>query len=58
MRESVIYKEIKDSGRAEGEAKKAREVALKMLNAGMEPLQVAQMTGLTVEQVKQLQQRN
>ncbi len=54
MRESVIYKEIK----AEGEAKKAREVALKLLEAGMEPLQVAQMTGLTVEQVKQLQQRN
>ncbi|MGK7873217.1 MAG: Rpn family recombination-promoting nuclease/putative transposase [Xenococcaceae cyanobacterium] len=54
MRESVIYKEIK----AEGEAKKAREVALKMLNAGMELEQVAQMTGLTVEQVKQLQQRN
>ncbi len=62
MRESVIYKEIKAEGETEGIQKgklaKAREVALKMLNAGMEPLQVAQMTGLTVEQVKQLQQRN
>ena len=58
MRESVIYREIEAEGIQKGKLAKAREVALKMLNAGMEPLQVAQMTGLTVEQVKQLQQRN
>ncbi len=34
------------------------EVALNLLLAGMAPEQVAQMTGLTIEQVKQLQQRN
>ena len=58
MRESVIYREIEAEGIQKGKLAKAREVALKMLNAGMEPLQVAQMTGLTVEQVMLLQQRN
>lgn len=65
MRESVIYQEIETSGiqkgrlegKAEGKDEKAREVAVKMLKAGMALEQIASLTDLPLEQVQQLQQQ-
>ena len=65
MQESVIYQEIKAEGIAEGKAEgiaegiaeKAEEVALNLLKLGMSFEQVVQVTGLTSQQVQQLQQR-
>lgn len=62
MRESSVYQAIKAEGKAEGETegeargeeKKALEIARNLLNTGMEVNQVAQLTGLSVEQVQQL----
>lgn len=58
MRESVIYQEIlhegEVKGESKGETKKAREVALKLLQAGMAIAQIAEVTGLAIEQVEQL----
>jgi len=68
MRESVIYQEILEEGEAkgiakgeaEGEAKgkaeTARKVALNLLGIGMSLEQVAQVTELSLEQVRVLQQ--
>ena len=55
MRESVIYKEIKAEGETEGIQKGIRQVAVNLLNEGMAAEQVARLTGLTVEQIQQLQ---
>ncbi|MEO0804149.1 MAG: hypothetical protein AAFY57_18030 [Cyanobacteria bacterium J06642_2] len=59
MKESVIYQEIKKEGIEEGWTKgqdnKTRELALKMLENGIETSQVAAITGLTLEQVLGLQ---
>ena len=41
-------------GRAEGEIQRAKKVALKMLNDGLSPEQVAKYTGLTPEQIQSL----
>ena len=72
MRESVIYQEILEEGMAEGIAKgmaegiakgeakgkaeTARKVALNLLGIGMSLEQVAQVTELSIEQVRVLQQ--
>ena len=72
MRESVIYQEILEEGKAEGIAKgmaegiakgeakgkaeTARKVALNLLGIGMSLEQVAQVTELSIEQVRVLQQ--
>lgn len=70
MRESVIYQEIlaageakgkvegKAEGKVEGKAEKAKEIALNLLKTGMAPEQVAGITGLSAEQVLQLQQQS
>lgn len=63
MRESVIYQEILQEGEARGEARgKAEgkvegkaEVAMNLLAFGMPIAQIAEVTGLTLEQVSQLQ---
>ncbi|MFP4009304.1 MAG: hypothetical protein ACLFV6_15065 [Spirulinaceae cyanobacterium] len=63
MRESVIYQDIFQQGEARGEARgKAEgkvegklEVARNLLKLGMAIAQIAEVTGLTVEQVSQLQ---
>lgn len=65
MRESVIYQEIKSEGKLEGKAEgkdegkdeKAREVAVNLLKVGMMVEQVASVTGLSIEQVQQVQQQ-
>ena len=47
-------KKGKAEGRAEGEIQRAKKVALKMLNDGLSPEQVAKYTGLTPEQIQSL----
>ncbi len=68
MRESVIYQEIleqgkakgmaegKAEGKAKGMAETARKIALNLLGIGMSLEQVAQVTELSIEQVRVLQQ--
>jgi predicted transposase/invertase (TIGR01784 family) len=44
-------------GMEKGERKKARETAMKMLNRGMSVLDIVDITGLTVKDIKKLRQR-
>ena len=55
MRESVIYQSIKAEGREEGIEEGVRRVAVNLLKDGMSVELVVKATGLTVEQVQQLQ---
>lgn len=60
MRESFIYQDIEARGKAEGKAEgivegKA-EVALNMLQVGMDVCQIVELTGLPPVQVETLQQ--
>ena len=59
MQESVTYQSLLAEGRAEGRAEGIeqgiRHVAINMLKEGMSIEVVARVTGLTVEQVQQLQ---
>jgi predicted transposase/invertase (TIGR01784 family) len=59
MQESTIYQSIKaegrSEGRSEGRAEERQEVALNLLEEGMTVEAIARVTGLSVEQVRQLQ---
>ncbi|MFP4298296.1 MAG: flagellar assembly protein H, partial [Spirulinaceae cyanobacterium] len=59
MEESVIYQDILQKGEARGEARGKVEgkveIARNLLNLGMALAQIAEVTGLTVEQVSQLE---
>jgi predicted transposase/invertase (TIGR01784 family) len=67
MRESPIYQEIleegkqagrlegRQEGRLEGSQERARIIARNLLSIGMTPEQVATATGLTIEEVEELQ---
>jgi predicted transposase/invertase (TIGR01784 family) len=55
MRESPIYQEILQEGKAEGRAEALVEVARNLLNSGMSVEQIARVTGLSLEQLQQLQ---
>jgi len=71
MRESVIYQEILAEGEAKGEArgeikgeavgevkgeiKAMRQIATNMLAMGMPIAQITQLTGLSLEEVAQIQ---
>ncbi|MBD2364150.1 Rpn family recombination-promoting nuclease/putative transposase [Anabaena minutissima FACHB-250] len=55
MRESVIYQEILQEGKAEGKAETTRKLALNLLEIGMSLEQIAQVTELSLEQVQTLQ---
>ena len=63
MEESVVYQEILREGLAKGEAKglakgkveATNQIALNMLRSNMSPDLVAQLTGLTLEQIQKLQ---
>ncbi len=55
MRESVIYQDILQEGLEQGIEQKAQEIARNMLNEGIAIALIARVTGLTVEQVEQLQ---
>ena len=62
MRESVIYQQIEAEAEARGETRgkeeKAQEITLSLLKTGMKVQQVAQVTGLPLERVLQLQGDN
>lgn len=53
MQESTVYRSIF----AEGEAKKQREIAANFLRDGLSVEAVARGTGLSIEEVQQLQQQ-
>lgn len=62
MRESVIYQSILNEGREEGleegleqAARKIAAIAANMLSKGVSVESVAEFTGLTLEQVQQIQ---
>jgi predicted transposase/invertase (TIGR01784 family) len=70
MKESVTYQAILQEGRAEGEAigeargeaigkaEAANQIALNMLNSNISLDLIAQFTGLSLEQIQQLQQES
>jgi predicted transposase/invertase (TIGR01784 family) len=59
MRESVIYQDILQQGLAQGLEQgieqKAQEIAIKMINKGINLEIIVDVTGLTIQQVQQLQ---
>jgi predicted transposase/invertase (TIGR01784 family) len=59
MKESVIYQEIllegEAKGEARGEAKAANQIAINMLRSGLAVDLIAQLTGLSLEQIQRLQ---
>lgn len=58
MRESVIYQDILqqglEQGLEQGIEQKAQEIAIKMINKGIDIETIVDVTGLTIEQVQQL----
>lgn len=54
MQESTVYRSIL----AEGEVKKQREIAINLLQRGVAIDIIAPSTGLSIEEVQQLQQQN
>lgn len=57
MQESVIYRSIQEEAEARAEARKQREIATNFLRNGLSVEMVALGTGLSLEQVQQLQQQ-
>jgi predicted transposase/invertase (TIGR01784 family) len=61
MRESVIYQDIlkegEERGLEQGLEQKAQEIAIKMINKGIDIETIVDVTGLTIEQVRELQPR-
>ncbi|MDJ0733519.1 MAG: Rpn family recombination-promoting nuclease/putative transposase [Nostocaceae cyanobacterium] len=57
MQESVIYRSIQREAEERGEARKQREIALNLLRDGLSVEIVARGTGLSIEEVQQLQQQ-
>lgn len=55
MQESVIYQEIREEVRAEALVEGVQRVAVNLLREGMSVDMIARVTGLTVEQIQQLQ---
>lgn len=54
MRESVIYQEIRKEGLEEGRAEAMREVALKLIQQNLPLEQIALVTELPLETLRQL----
>jgi predicted transposase/invertase (TIGR01784 family) len=57
MQESVIYRSIQREAEARAEARKQREIATNLLREGVSVETVARGTGLSIEEVQQLQQQ-
>jgi predicted transposase/invertase (TIGR01784 family) len=55
MQESVIYQEWQAEGEQQGREKERRDIALKLLQQKISLETIAQATGLTIEQLQQLQ---
>jgi predicted transposase/invertase (TIGR01784 family) len=56
MQESVIYQEIKQEGREEGRQETTRMIAINLIKNDISLEDVVKFTGLSIEQVRQLQQ--
>jgi predicted transposase YdaD len=57
MQESVIYRSIQREAEERAEARKQREIATNLLQESLSIEAVARGTGLSVEEVQQLQQQ-
>jgi predicted transposase/invertase (TIGR01784 family) len=57
MQESVIYRSIQREAEERAEARKQREIALNLLRGGVDTRLIASSTGLSIEEVQQLQQQ-
>ena len=57
MQESVIYRSIQEEAEARAEIRKQREIATNSLQEGLPIEIVARVTGLSIEEVQQLQQQ-
>jgi len=57
MKESVIYREIQAEAEARGKAEQQQAIALNLLREGLSLEVIARGTGLSLEQVQQLQQQ-
>jgi predicted transposase/invertase (TIGR01784 family) len=57
MQESVIYRSIQREAEQRAEARKQREIALNLLRGGVDIDLIASSTGLSIEEVQQLQQQ-
>ena len=56
MQESSVYRSIKAEGKVEGEVEERRKIAINALREGFTPEVVARLTGLSIEEIQQLQQ--
>ncbi len=56
MRESPVYQDILQEGKAEGRAEAMQEVAINLLKQGMPLEQIATAIGLPIPTLQQLQQ--
>ncbi|MGB5596996.1 MAG: hypothetical protein WBM32_14180 [Crocosphaera sp.] len=54
MKESVIYKEIFHEGEIKGEKQAIKNIALNMLKNNMSIEDIAQLTGLSLQEIEQL----
>ncbi len=57
MQESTVYRSILAEGETKGEERKQREITVNLLRRGVEIGIIASSTGLSVEEVQQLQQQ-
>ena len=55
MQESVTYQLLVNEGKAEGSQETARNIAVNLIKEGLSIELIAKTTGLTVEEVQQLQ---
>jgi len=55
MKESVIYQEILLEGEAKGKAEEKTQIALNMIHSGISIDLIAQITGLSLDQIQKLQ---
>jgi predicted transposase/invertase (TIGR01784 family) len=56
MQESTVYRSILSEGEIKGEERKQREIASNLLREGLPNETVARVTGLSIEEIHQLQQ--
>jgi predicted transposase/invertase (TIGR01784 family) len=57
MQESTVYRSILAEGETKGEERKQREIATNSLREGLPISTVARITGLSIEELQQLQQQ-
>ncbi|MFM7407335.1 MAG: DUF2887 domain-containing protein [Cuspidothrix sp.] len=57
LKQTRVYQEALEEGKAEGEVEATRKLALKLLGIGMSLEQIAEVTELSLEQVQALQKQ-